>query len=423
MKKQYHYFLTVAIIFFISFGFPSFLLAQSKKEIKAFRKIGDKYVFNVKMKNKQVSEKNHFRLQSGSVIVPVTINGKIYNFAFDTGATTLFSDSLAKELKATSSVSLPALDAAGIADTIKFYSTDNVCLGNLCFDNVGYGVTNLDAFETHLCMRIDGLLGVNIIKLLNWEIDFSNQIITVSDKPFLATDYGMEIPFEEALGGRTPEIKMKMGEYSFWATLDMGNNDLIQIPDSLFFKSRVSKYLKYAKGEGKNTETLFNDETPQNQYISQIDTFYMGNNLIVNEMVCITPSTMILIGNKFLMKYGKIAINWKQKKIFLGKKDENKMIENDTIDEFVPTVQDNQLIVSFIWENTDAYRAGIRLGDQITSINGISTEKINSSQWCEISEEIKNLDNPTVEIVKKFTKEKVTLPLKNITYKSLMEMD
>lgn len=416
MKKQ-------LVIFVVSFFISIVSFAQSKKEIKEFRKTGDKYLFNVKLKNKQVSEKIYFKLRSDAVIVPVTINGKTYNFVFDTGAMTIFSDSLAKDLNAIYSVSMPVVDAAGLVDTVNFYCTDNVCIGNLCFDNVGYGIANLDVFEKHQCMRIDGLLGINILRLLNWEIDFSNQIINVSDKPFLAANYAMVMPFEESIGGRTPEIKMKMGIYYFYVTLDLGNNDLIQIPDSIFFKVPKSKDLKYAKGEGKNTETLFNDTTPQIQYVSEIDSFYLGNNLIVNEMVNIMPSTMALIGNEFLMKYGKIAINWKQKKILLGKRDENRIIDNDKIWEFVPDLQDDKLIVSFIWENTDMYKKGIRVGDQIMSINGISTEKIITTQWCEISEDIKNLDNVTIEILKKDTGEKITVQHTKTTYKSLIGID
>ncbi|MCL2132645.1 MAG: aspartyl protease family protein [Lentimicrobiaceae bacterium] len=418
--RKYNYSILVIFVFAFFMGVVSFSFAQSKKEIKEAKKQRDKYLFNVKLTDKNVSETIHFKLQKDVVFIPVTINGKTYNFVFDTGAITVFSDSVAKELNSIQSeYSVMVSDAAGIEKKMNFYHTDNVQVGSLQFNNVCYAVENLDIFEKHLCMRTDGLLGTNMMRLLNWEIDFSNQTITVSDKPFLATDYRMEIPFRETFS-RNPEIKMEMGEYYFWAILDMGNNDLIQIPDSIFFTHRESSYLKYAKGEGKDTETLFNDETPQNQYVAEIDSFYIGNNLIVKEIVCISPSPMILIGNSFLEQYGKIAINWKQKKIFLGEKNENKVIENDTIWEFVPNLQDNKLIVSFIWENTNLYKEGVRVGDQIVRINGISTEKIDSPQWCEISEEIKNLDNLTVEILKP-TGEKITVLHKKTTYKSLIE--
>ena len=419
MKKQYHYTIVAFVIGFLIYFVSAFSFAQSKKEVKEAEKQRDKYVFNVKLKNKNVSEKIYFKLYKGTVIIPITISNKTYNFIFDTGAQTLLSDSLAKKLNAIQSkYSILCSDGAGISKSMDFYSVDDVHVGSLCFDNVGYGVANLDIFEKHLCMRIDGLLGTNILRLLNWEIDFSNQIITVSDKPFSATNYTMLIPFKESFS-RTPEIKMGMGEYSFWATLDMGYNDLIEIPDSLFFKSRVSHYLKYAKGEGKSSETLFNDETPQNQYMSAIDSLYIGNNLLFNEVVNITPSPVILIGNAFLMQYGKVAINWKQQKIFLEKTAENKTTENN-IFEFTPNLQDDKLIISFIWENSDMYRKGIKIGDQIIGINEISTERINSSQWCEIKEKIDRLENLTIEILKQ-SGEKTTTFVKKTTHKALIE--
>jgi hypothetical protein len=428
MEKQYfHLFTTFVICIFTCFAFSTFSFAQSKndkKEIKEFQKTENK-LFNVKLRNKQVSEKIYFKLHQDWVIIPVTINGKTYNFIFDTGVSiSIFSDSLAKSLNSTYSVSLPAIDADGIDKTVDFYYTDSVQFGSLCFDNVGYGVVNLDVFQKHTCMRIDGFLGVNIFNLLNWEIDFSNQIINVSNNPFSPNNYSMEIPFKESLS-RVPTIKMKMGKYIFYATLDIGNNDLTRIPDSLFFTHRESSYLKYAKGEGKNLETLFNDETPKKQYISEIDSCYIGNNLIINEMVTITQSPSILIGNSFLKKYEKITINWKQKKIFLGIKSENNSIDNNKFWEFVPNLQDDKLIVSFIWENTDAYKKGIRIGDQIMSVNGISTEKIDVSKWCEIGEEIENYlednkDNMILELLNS-AGEKVIINIKKVTYKSLLE--
>jgi hypothetical protein len=425
MKNQYsHLLVTFAICIFTCFAFSNFSSAQSRKEIKEFKK----KIFNVKLRNKQVFEKIHFKLHQDMVIIPVTINGKTYNFIFDAGAMTIFSDSLAKNLTLTTSISLPITDANKIEQTMDFYCTDSVQVGSLYFDNVGYGVINLDNFEKVLCMRIDGLLGTNIFRLLNWEIDFSNQIISVSNKPFSVNNYAMKILFKESFGNRSPKIRIIMSKYGFYATFDRGYNEGIKISDNLFFKSGKSSYLKSAKGIGEVSETLFNDDTLKNkyEYISEIDLLYIGknrHNSIVNEMVGIEPyPSSNLIGNSFLKKYGKITINWKQKKIFLGEKDESNNIDDDKTFGYVPDVQDNKLIVSFIWENADAYKKGIRIGDQIMSINGISTEKIDDSQWCEISAEIENLDsdNRTIELLNS-AGEKVIVNIKQVTYKSLLE--
>jgi hypothetical protein len=135
-----------------------------------------------------------------------------------------------------SEYSVGLVDGSGIERKKNFYHTDNVNIGSLRFDNVCYTVENLDVFEKYLCTHIDGLLGTNILRLLNWEIDFANQTINVSSKPFSSANYGMEIPFRETFSG-TPQIKIMMGKYYFWAELDMGYNDYIAIKDSVFLKS------------------------------------------------------------------------------------------------------------------------------------------------------------------------------------------
>lgn len=414
-KKKYH--LTITLFLSIFLGSVS-LFPQSRKEIKIIEKQRDKLLFNVKLKNKNIFEKINFTWQKNAIIIPVTIKGIVYNFLFDTGAITLFSDSLAKNLNTNFGHPIQIVDADAIEKTISVYAIDNFRVNSIQFDNVSYGVANLDDIEKQICMRIDGLLGTNILRLLNWEIDFDNQTITISDKSFSSNNYVMEILFEESFSC-TPEIKMTMGEYCFSAILDMGNNDLIQLPDSLFFLSRKSRYLKYAKGKGKTTETLFNDDTPQIQYVSEIDSLYIGNNLILNEVVKITPSPIILIGNSFLAKYGNIAINWKKRKIFLGRPSGNTINENNEISEFSPYLKDNKLIIGFLWENTKLQKEGAEIGDQILNINGIPTEEINAIQWCKIREILKEAENFTLELLKP-TGEKIISHSQSINYKSLI---
>jgi hypothetical protein len=401
MKKQHsHLLVTFAICISTCFSFPTFSFSQNW--FQNWIKINK--LCNVKLRNKQVYEVIHFKLKDNMVIIPVTINGKTYNFIFDTGASiTFFSDSLAKNFKTTHSMSVPTTDADGIKQAMNFYLTDytdNFQMGSLYFDNVGYGVLNIDAFEDAICTHIDGILGDNILSLLNWEIDFSNKTIIVSKKPFSVDNYSMKIPFKKSFGARTPEIKMQMGKYVFYATFDMGNNGGIDISDSIFFKSGKSSYVEYSKGEGRSNVTLFNERITENKYKVVIDSFYMGNNLIVNEKVDISPYPAgKLIGNTFLEKYGKVTINWKQKKIFLGKKNESDTVGTGETMGFSFGLQEDKLIVTSVWEDTKAYEEGIRMGDQIISVNGVSTENINRSKWCEISEEIDNLDKYTMEIL------------------------
>jgi C-terminal processing protease CtpA/Prc len=78
-------------------------------------------------------------------------------------------------------------------------------------------------------------------------------------------------------------------------------------------------------------------------------------------------------------------------------------------------LQDDKLIVSSVWEDSKAYKEGIRIGDLIISVNGISTEKINHSQWCEISEIFENADEFTIELLKNATGEKISISGKKIT--------
>jgi uncharacterized membrane protein (Fun14 family) len=87
-------------------------------------------------------------------------------------------------------------------------------------------------------------------------------------------------------------------------------------------------------------------------------------------MINIVSAPQILIGNKFLMQYGKIAINWKQKKMLFEKKNEHKIVEDEKTFGFTPNLIEDKLIVSFIWENTDKKR-NVRKNNAATRKNNV----------------------------------------------------
>jgi hypothetical protein len=105
-------FIVFVVSFFSCFLSSSFSFAQSKKEIRN----ANKY-FNIKLENRQIQETEtiDFKLHNGLAIVEVIINCKSYNFIFDTGTMTLFSNSLAKNSHTgKSEFSMPAADVSGI---------------------------------------------------------------------------------------------------------------------------------------------------------------------------------------------------------------------------------------------------------------------------------------------------------------------
>ena len=108
----------------------------------------------------------------GLVVIPVTINGKVYRFVFDTGAqTTVVSKELADNIGLEKQSSVNVSDAHSSSQRLSVGVIDSINLGNFCYNNVGTLINDFQKNAQFSCLKIDGILGMNIIKLNNWKVD------------------------------------------------------------------------------------------------------------------------------------------------------------------------------------------------------------------------------------------------------------
>ncbi len=130
--------------------------------------------------NNQVQE-IEVEVYSNSILVPVTIGGKVRHFLLDTGSPTFISPNLSKELKLqTLSDSIPALDYYGNSRTISATIIPELTLGNTKYENIKASITRpIQSFKP--CDReIDGYLGSDFFAEKVLQIDIKNQMIRIS---------------------------------------------------------------------------------------------------------------------------------------------------------------------------------------------------------------------------------------------------
>ncbi|MFA9212380.1 MAG: retropepsin-like aspartic protease [Candidatus Methylacidiphilales bacterium] len=108
--------------------------------------------------------------------VKVIIDGKEYLFLFDTGATGCF---ISSEIvgKANIESTLPIEDAGGKENNANVVFK-NICIGKSSFNNIVCLVANTERLANLGCVKIDGVLGTSLIKLCNWKLDPTNQMIS-----------------------------------------------------------------------------------------------------------------------------------------------------------------------------------------------------------------------------------------------------
>ena len=357
-------------------------------------KFRDKYMFSVKMGNSNFTENISFNDEMGLMIIPVTIEGKVYDFLFDTGSVTMVSKELQGVLNEIEEdkTQFTITDASGNKNQANFSILPEITIGNIDFLHVGVNVQDLSNFETR-CISVDGIIGANLMRKCSWKINFPDKTITFSDnvENLQITDPYINFPFEENFSGN-PRTKLKWAQWDFWAMWDTGYNSSIQIPDSLFLKSDKYKNTPLVSGKGLTTATLYGKEHEiDKQYSALLDSIlfiekmrsdrtFVANYVLEDEPVLIAPyPASPLIGTKFMKPAEEVLLDWENHKIVFK---ENLLSNSINTFGFAPFKIENSVQIVSIWDDSPAQKQGLRVGDTIVSFYGKSVEDITLKEWC-----------------------------------------
>jgi predicted aspartyl protease len=380
MNKHY----TFAILLLL---LPLFTFSQTKQEQKeAFAK-RDKYLFAAKPVQKDFMVTVPYTSDRDQIIVPVVIAGETYHFLWDTGATTIISSQLKEKLGLNKVFNNKLSDATGKVQEEDIYNVGTLQFGGITFTGVVAPAVDLSKFEKLFCIKLDGLLGTNIMRTCNWKIDYGNKIVSFSDKKIKPQGKVREIKFTENFSG-SPLLTQYVGEYNYQSLMDTGYNGGINMPDSIFFKSRISKKLHYKKSTGNSAMTIFTN-TPDTEYAVVLDSLHIGDYFIKNQVVKITSGNIPLTGNEFFKNFETVIIDWDKHKIYVPDVVVKEVTELETFG-FTPVFVDGTLAVNLIWDGSAAQKQGMELGDVITSLNGANTKNMPQEKWCELLKDFKD---------------------------------
>ncbi|WP_185965589.1 aspartyl protease family protein [Flavobacterium zepuense] len=357
----------------------------------------DKFLFGVTTDNRNFVETVPFTLVNNLIFTTVQIDGTSYNFLFDTGAVTILSSRLREKLHLKEAMRNTLIDGSAQEQTETFYTLNKLKLGTVNFSNIGAASMNLAKMSEQFCTPIDGIIGANLMRSSYWKIDYKNNVLIFSDKKIKPTGKTYELPFEENFSG-TPLIKLFFGNYNFETIFDTGNNQSFNFPDSLYFKSSASKNKILRKGSGNTEFTLYGNRSIVN-HASILDSVTIGKRLFQKQVVRISPSPLPLLGNKFLMQFDEVILDWKKHLIHLPF-EYNQEEPLKTLG-FDPLFIDGKVVVSFIWEGSVAQIKGLELGDTITAIDGQSLIAITAEQWCTLRDAVKEKSALAFKVLKK----------------------
>lgn len=316
-------------------------------------------------------EKINLQFANNLPFVKVNINGKPYNFLFDSGAPTVISSAIYTELGLEKKHRSKVKDSQKNKQEQIFTQLPEMTIDNVVFKNIGAIVIDLNNSELG-CFKIDGIIGANQMAKLFWRVNYSeNSLEATKDlSRFDFNGYETVIPFEYK-GQKTPIVETKIAGQKVDLTFDTGFTGRIRITGNYYDPKSFSKSIETY---GVNAVGAYGTGKPETNHIFKTDQLPLGNTNFPDEVVMTGSSN--IIGNEFFQNFSFI-MDWKNNKIYMKRiKDHNAKLESFG---FGYRFMEGKAEVSYIFKDESL---PVQIGDSVISINNVTLENLDKETAC-----------------------------------------
>ena len=310
-------------------------------------------------------------IEDGFITIKARLNNSIkdYNFIFDTGATTIISDSLTQELKLEYGETSVTKDVNGSNVNGMTYRI-NLSIRELEIKNIRVNSSALDLFEKKCNHKFDGIMGANVLKQGYYYFDAATRMLII-------TNQKDKLPIDKLQNGVS--LKRKMGQpYIYvkgyrneWLLFDSGyGNGSIMIDEKSKLISHSTKPIKekYIPQKGMASEQI------------KLTSFYnqkirLGN--LNNTMVVVKHDKRgnNLIGNQIIQN-NDVIIDVLHKKFYVTSFYKSAIL--DSISNLNFRFKDGVVIIGALTKNSTIEKMGITINDTVVKINNKTLEGINN---------------------------------------------
>ncbi len=377
-------------IFFIFLVFLSTqVLAQSNEQtIEQLIKQGYH-----KMGNDSIESSPIIYKKNSLVFLKVIINGKEYLFLFDTGASIcLISEEIASQ--------------SAVQNTIHFTDEyenkskanvvlQNIQIGNSSFNNIVCVVNDMKILTTLGCVKIDGIIGANLINLCNWKIDPVKNLLSFSKSTFKKQEIS-ELELEiKYTGNGLPLIKLNYDNTPFYTLIDFGFSDYLELNNDILKKSKKIRKTNQIKGFGIHSLTI-NSIIESKVSRLLIDTLRSESFTLINVPTTLNESKP-KIGSSLLKRY-LVKLNSLERKLILIPLQD---IDSTTLSFPIKFgLNDlNEIIINFIWETEDTKNLGLKIGQKVIKIDNKEFNNLSNSDLCELKDQLNQKSSINITIL------------------------
>jgi predicted aspartyl protease len=308
-----------------------------------------------------------FTRHAHPILIEVRLNNLAdpYVFIFDTGALTAVSKQVAAEIGLAQGIYVEGRGSGGKAETVELVQLDSIMVGDMAVEGCGAAIIDL----RRLSPDIDGILGSNFLKHFMVSIDYQREEITLAHgaRPISGQVEVDRLSFTTDMRyGFAPVVSCTVdGSIQAGCLVDTGTYDLA-LPDAMIKKTRAFSDGNIREARGSMGGGMFGDVGKS--YAVRVHTIRIGSENYSDIVAqSHTGGDYVLLGNSFLENFS-VTLSYPTQEMVLTP---IRPFSGDKRTSFGVglTKKGDATVVSGVWRNSGAARAGLEPGDRVVKIN------------------------------------------------------
>jgi len=317
------------------------------------------------------------------VIVPVTIGGEERRFLFDTGAITMISQSLFREMGYPVFGKGRFSDIHQNTDTTKVVKIPQLQLGGVVFRDLPAMVYDLNRLPWS-CFRIDGIIGSNMMRHSVVQVDLQRQRMIISDDLYKLDMGGAKAGKMELDKQSSPYVRVTFADRQEASFLfDSGSDGFVNVHRSFFRKIEDEVHLqRERKGRGSNAMGMIGTGSDDRVYRFMLDSFSIAGHSFFQPNIEVTH-TRSKVGSQ-LFRYGSVTLDYPSATFYYEANRDTLRYRDDRGADFgfIPVVKNDTFRVGLVWEHSLVDSLGLKPGYRILRINDYHFADSLESAFC-----------------------------------------
>ena len=328
------------------------------------------------------------------LFVSASVNGKKREFFFDTGSPTILTRTFVHELGLEPIAQNIGVDANGRHVTMDVVRIRDLTLGGVRFHNVPALVFDYSTLDLGDCFFDGGVIGSEILPGSVWRVDTEKRRLTISAPATAETADDTASSFSVALYDlgypHGPIVDYSVGEFSDKALFDTGSAEPITLFGKLVEKRVVKRAI--AKGsmmEGRGSEGVSAGGQGAVGDLARftLSDFRIGGRRVgpVHATTRSVPPTLLGLG---LLDRYVVTFDYPAGRLRLEQRDEPEV--RRPAPGYGLMFVDGRATVTQLFEGSRGEKAGLRLGDHVTAVDGKSLVAADRDTQCRLAEWLAN---------------------------------